>query len=175
MNIGVAGGLLICVWLLVCAAYDLKSRTVPAWVTIPPLLGAVVWSAWQSSWAISLLILTLVCLDDLPWRLRGFLVGLQGLLLLFVWQQAGWEGAALGLVLLGLWLSWKLGAFGGADAQVLMALILFFGPEILVPVALMNVIQGLVGMVMKRKTIPAMLSILAGACVFFAVQALQTF
>jgi Flp pilus assembly protein protease CpaA len=173
MNLGMAGSLIVCAWLAVCAAYDLKSRAVPAWLTIPPLLGAVVWSVWQGSWAISLLILTLVCLDDLPWRLRGFLAGLQGLLLLFAWQQAGLEGVSLGLTLLGIWLSWKLGAFGGADAQVLMALSLFFGPAIIVPVALMNAIQGLAGMMMKRKTIPAMLSILAGACIFFAVQALS--
>ena len=161
-------------WLVLCTLHDLRSRTIPAWLTIPPLLGAVAWNAWHGSWAASLLALTLLFLDDLPWRLRGFLAGLQGLLLLFAWQQAGLEGVILGLTLLGIWLSWKLGAFGGADAQVLMALSLFFGPTILVPVALMNAIQGLVGMLMKRKTIPAMLSILAGTCIFFAAQALQT-
>jgi Flp pilus assembly protein protease CpaA len=160
-------------WLFLCTLHDLRSRTVPAWLTIPPLLGSVAWNAWQGSWAVSLLMLTLVFLDDLSWHLRGILAGLQGLLLLFAWQQAGFDGVILGLTLLSIWLSWKLGAFGGADVQVLMALSLFFGSAILVPVALMNAIQGLAGMVMKRKTIPAMLSILAGACFFFAAQALQ--
>lgn len=168
MNLGMAGSLVVCIWLAVCAAYDLKSRVVPAWLTIPPLLVAVIWTVWNGSCAVALLTLTLMFLDDLPWRMRGFLVGLQGLLLLYAWQQAGLAGVILGLASIGLWLSWKLGAFGGADVQLLMALILLCGPAILVPVALMNAIQGLVGLLMKRKTIPAMLSIFAGTCLFLA-------
>ena len=153
-------------WLAACAAYDLRSRTVPAWLTIPTLLVAILWTGWRGAWAVSLLAITLLFMDDLPWRLRGFLAGLQGLLLYFAWQQAGPDAVTLGAVLMLLWLFWKLGAFGGADAQVLMTLALFLGPSVLIPVAFMNLLQGLAGLLGKRKSMPAMLSILAGTSAY---------
>ena len=52
--------LLVLPWLLVCAISDLRTRTVPTWLTVVPLLGATAWIAWQGAWPLALLILTLV-------------------------------------------------------------------------------------------------------------------
>lgn len=154
--------LLVLPWLLACAISDLRTRTVPTWLTVVPLLGATAWIAWQGNWPLALLVLTLVALDDLHWRARGFLGGVQGLLLLFTWQLEGLAGLLTGLALLAIWLCWKLGAFGGADAQVLMSLTLLFPPAVLLPVALAGGLQGLVQWLRKKSTLPAMLAILAG-------------
>ena len=153
-------------WLALCAGYDLRSRTLPAWLSIPPLLLAILWAGLQGAWAVSILAVTLLFLDDLPWRMRGFLGGLQGLLLLFAWQQAGWNGVGLGATLMLIWLFWKLGAFGGADAQVLMTLALFFQPAILLPIAVAGGIQGLIQRLRGKTDLPALLAILAGAGVY---------
>ena len=160
-------------WLAACSVYDLRSRTVPSWLSIPPLLGAIVWIAWQDRWAVSLFVLTLLFLDDLPWRMRDFLAGLQGILLYFAWQQAGWNAAGLGFALLLIWLIWKLGAFGGADAQVLMTLALIYQPAILLPIAVACGIQGLIQRVRGKSTLPAMLAILTGAGVHILSAYLQ--
>ena len=177
MNIGIAGSLLVCAWLAVCAVCDLKSRTVPAWLTLPGLFIALLLKEASGELALVAFVGLVFVLSDLPWFLRG-LVGLllTALFVLALLTTADVVSAELSmLAILSIWLCWKFNILGGADAQVLAALILLCGPEILVPVALMNAIQGLVGMVLKRKTIPAMLSILAGACLFFVSQALQTF
>jgi hypothetical protein len=165
--------LLVLPWLLVCAFSDLRTRTVPTWLTVAPLLGAVVWVAWQGSWSLAILTLTLVALDDLPWRARGFLGGLQGLLLLFTWQLDGLAGLGTGLSLLAIWLFWKFGAFGGADAQVLMTLALLFHLDVLLLVALVGGVQGLVQWLRKKPTLPAMLAILAGMLFYLVIPKLQ--
>jgi len=159
---------LVLPWLLACAISDLRTRTVPTWLTVVPLLGATIWIAWQGAWPLAILVLTLVALDDLHWRARGFLGGVQGLLLLFTWQLDGLAGLLTGLSLLAIWLCWKLGAFGGADAQVLMSLTLLFQPAVLLPVALSSGLQGLAQWLRKKPTLPALLAILGGT-VFYLV------
>ncbi len=176
MNIGVVASLIICAWLAVCAAYDLKSRAVPAWLTLPGLFVALLLKEANGELALVAFVGLVFVLSDLPMLLRGLVcLLLTALFVLALLTTADVVSAELSmLAILSIWLCWKFNILGGADAQVLAALILLYGPEILVPVALKNAIQGVVGIVMKRKTIPAMLSILAGACVFFAAQALQT-
>ena len=177
MKIEVVASLIICAWLAVCAGYDLKCRSVPAWLTLPGLFIALLLKEASGELALVAFVGLVFVISDMPMLLRGLVcLLLSALFVLALLTTADPVSAELSmLAILSIWLCWKFNILGGADAQVLAALILLCGPEILVPVALMNAIQGLVGMVMKRKTIPAMLSILAGACVFFAAQALQTF
>jgi Flp pilus assembly protein protease CpaA len=78
------------------------------------------------------------------------------------WGTSGVISALLGLTLIGIWALWKFGAIGGADAQVVMALILFFGLVILVPVALATGLQAAIQKLRGRDTLPAMLGILVG-------------
>ncbi len=177
MNLGSVGSLLVCAWLAVCAAYDLKSRAVPAWLTLPGLFIALLLKEASGELALVAFVGLVFVISDLSGILQSLAIFLlTTLFVLALLTTADVVSAELSmLAILSIWLCWKFNILGGADAQVLAALILLCGPEILVPVALMNAIQGVVGMVMKCKTIPAMLSILAGACVFFASQALQTF
>ncbi len=158
--------MLVLPWLAACALFDLRSRTVPAWLTLPPLFGAITWTLLQGNWGLALLTLTLIVLDDLPWRLRGFLGGFQGLMLIWIGTQSGLMGFFLGLSLLAIWLGWKLGAFGGADAQVLLTLVLLFPLGILYPIALFTGFQGVAQWLRKKPTLPAMLSILAGTAFY---------
>jgi hypothetical protein len=156
-------------WLLACVFFDLRSRALPAWLSIPPLLGSILWTALQGNLGLALLTLTLIALDDLPGRLRGFLGAFQGLLLAWIWQQSGLPGLFLGLSLLAIWLGWKLGAYGGADAQVLLTLVLIFSPGILYPIAVFSGFQGVAQWLRRKAALPAMLSILAGTF-FFLLQ-----
>ncbi len=158
--------MLVLPWLAACAISDLRSRTVPAWLTIPPLLGALIWATIQGQWGLTLLTLTLIAFDDLAWRLRGFLGGVQGLLLLLAWRQAGLPALFLGLALMAIWLGWKLGAFGGADAQVLLTLCLLLSPAILYPIAVFTGFQGVAQWLRKKTSLPAMLAILAGTAYY---------
>jgi Flp pilus assembly protein protease CpaA len=153
-------------WLAFCAWHDLRTRTVPGLLTIPPLVFAIGWQVYLGVWPLAALAATLIFLDDLPWRWRGFLVGVQGLLLAATWHLSDMMTALLGLVLMFIWLLWKMGAIGGADAQVVMTLALFFGLSILVPVALATGVQALLQKFRGKDTIPAMLGIFAGVGIF---------
>ncbi len=149
-------------WLAWCTWHDLRTRTVPAFLTIPPLLAAMAWHGYSESWPVAVLALTLLVLDDLPWRWRGILAGVQGLLLAVAWDTSGVISALLGLILIGIWALWKFGAIGGADAQVVMTLALFFGLAILIPIALVTGMQAAIQKLRGRGTLPAMLGILVG-------------
>jgi Flp pilus assembly protein protease CpaA len=149
-------------WLALCTWHDLRTRTVPPLLTIPPLLTAMAWHGYSESWPVAVLALTLLILDDLPWRWRGILAGTQGLLLAVAWSTSGIMSTLIGLTLIVIWVLWKLGAIGGADAQVLMTLALFFGLSILLPIALATGLQAAVQKLRGKATLPAMLGLLVG-------------
>ena len=149
-------------WLVVCSFCDLRSRTVPAGLTLPPLLAMIVWTAVQGSWAVSIFALILFYLADVPRPLFSFLVGLLGVLLALCWMQAGLPGIVMSLSLLGVWFAWRLGAIGGADTQVLMVLTLGYGPGLLIPISVAGGIQGLIQRLRGKSSLPAMLAILTG-------------
>jgi Flp pilus assembly protein protease CpaA len=148
-------------WLALCSWHDLRTRTVPPLLTIPPLLASMAWHGYLESWPVAVLAMMLLFLDDLPWRWCGILAGIQGLLLAVAWGTNGVLSALLGLTLIGIWALWKFGAIGGADAQVVMVLTLFFGLAILIPVALATGLQAAIQKLRGRDTLPAMLGILA--------------
>ena len=149
-------------WLAWCTWHDLRTRTVPPFLTILSLLTAMIWHGYSESWPVAVLAMMLLVLDDLPWHWRGILAGIQGLLLAAAWSASGVGSALLGLTLIGIWALWKFGAIGGADAQVVMTLTLFFGLVILVPVALATGLQAAIQKLRGKDTLPAMLGILVG-------------
>lgn len=163
----------ICLWLAVCTWCDLKQREVPSALTLPPLFGAVLWAAFSGKTMVALFVLLLFILADVSPRLSGFAGGLQAALFC-LGVGIGPEPVLAAITMLAAfwtWVIWRLGKMGGADAQVLIALALVFGPSILLPITLAGGVQGLVSLLAKKKTIPYMVSILAGTCVFFLAQA----
>jgi Flp pilus assembly protein protease CpaA len=167
------GSLLLGLWLALCAGFDLKSRSVPAWLTLPGLFLALFFQETRGELALVAFVALVFVLTDVPRWAQGLLcLLLTALFVLALLTSADPVAAELSmLATLALWLSWKLGVLGGADAQVLVALILFCGPAVLVPVVFLNGLQGLAGLLLKRPTIPAMLSILAGTGVFLLAKA----
>ena len=162
----------LCLWLLACALCDLKWREVPPGLTIPPLFGALLWQALTGNFALALFVLLLFILADLPVRSRGFANGLQAIIY-FLGLATSPEPILAGLsmfAMLVIWLTWKLEKMGGADAQVLMALVLLLGPAVLLPISVVGGLQGLIHLLAHKKTMPFMVSILAGTCVLLLAQ-----
>ena len=158
----------VCLWLAACTVYDLKWREVPPALTIPPLFGAVLWSVFTGNAGVALFIVQLFILADVSIRMRGFANGLQVTIfcLALAISPDPWLAATTMLTAYLIWSVWRLEKMGGADAQVLLALTLVFGPTILLPITLAGGVQGLVSLLAKKKTIPYMVSILAGMSIF---------
>lgn len=162
----------ICFWLLACTAFDLKWREVPATLTLPFLFTAVFWEALTGQFALAMFVVLLFILADVPVRSRGFSNGLQAIVFylgLFTSPDPLTTGLSMAAVMT-IWVVWNLEKMGGADAQVLMALVLLLGPLVLLPIAVAGGLQGLVTLLARRKTMPFMLSILIGTGVFFLAQ-----
>jgi Flp pilus assembly protein protease CpaA len=162
----------VCLWLLACAACDLKWREVPPALTLPPLFGALLWQAVKGNFALALFTILLFILADSPTRSRGFANGLQAAIY-FLGLATSPEPVLAGFsmfTMLVIWITWNLGKMGGADAQVLMALILWFGPAVLLPVAVAGGIQGLAALLAHKRTLPFMVSVLAGTCIYILMQ-----
>ena len=158
----------VCLWLAICALHDLKWREVPPALTIPPLFGAVLWKVLEGNCAVALFVLALFILADVSVRARGFANGLQAVIfcLGLAISPEPLLAAAIMLTAYVIWAVWRLEKMGGADAQVLLTLALVFGPAILLPITLAGGVQGLVSLLAKKKTIPYMVSILAGTSIF---------
>jgi hypothetical protein len=67
------------------------------------------------------------------------------------------------LVVFAIWGLWEIGATGGADAKIIIALVLFFADGLLfILIGLVGGVQGLVGLIARRKTIPYTVAITLG-------------
>ena len=113
--------------LILVAAWDLKTRRVPNWITWPLLLVAIVVRAWKGSWILLPFLVALVMVELLPQVWRGPAVavfvgsaqlGAQVLGDPTTQLVALWWGIAYGL--------WTLHVLGGGDARVFMALVALF-------------------------------------------------
>ncbi len=158
--------LILIVWLLVCMLYDLCSRQVPGKLTLYPLIAAGVYGLFQGKWMPVLLMLALIFISDWEPRSRRLLFAsvIAAFTVIF-------DGSAIVPVasLFTIWLLWEMGAMGGADAKLLMVIILVVGnPWVLAFIALAGGIQGVVGIVTRRRTVPYVVAIFAGTVLFAA-------
>jgi len=155
-------GVLLMFWLGACVVFDLRSRQVPAFLTLPPLFLAAIWRLSYGEWALVLLVAALVLISDLPWvRWRIPLACLASVIALLAGGPSGLSYAVL--VILAVWAMWETGATGGADAKIIITLVLLFADGMLfIPIVLIGGIQGLIGLMARQKTIPYTVSITLG-------------
>jgi Flp pilus assembly protein protease CpaA len=157
---------LLLVWLSICVVFDLRLRQVPAFLTVIPLILAALWQLFQGGWQLDLLALLLILVSDLPqanWRI--LLACAVTILALSLSSSPGTVYALL--VVFAVWALWEIGAMGGADSKIIIALVLFFANGLLfIPIVFVGGIQGLVGLITRRKTIPYTVAITFGMVVW---------
>lgn len=155
-------GAFLLAWLGTCVIFDLRSRQVPTLLTVIPLLLAVAWRLSQGGWQLVLLTVALTLLSDLPqakWRVPlGCCTAIIGL------SIAGSPDEVYAmLVIFAVWALWEIGATGGADAKIIITLILLFANGLLfIPIVLVGGVQGLAALIVRRKTIPYTVAITLG-------------
>lgn len=158
----VISGPALLLWLGICVVFDLRTRQVPTPLTIIPLFLAAGWRLSLDGWQLVLLTAVLVLLSHLPrakWRIPlGCCAAIGGI------SIAGSPDKVYALlVIFAVWALWEIGATGGADAKIIIALVLFFADGLLlVPIALAGGIQGLAALIAGRKTIPYTVAITFG-------------
>ena len=153
------------IWLLVSMIYDLRYRELPAKLTLIPLALAgifalVVHGAWISVGFAAVLIL-IADLEPRPRRLlfAGVMAAFAVIFDLAAFVQI--------VILLTVWLLWDFGAMGGADAKLLFVICLTIQqPVVFVLIAFAGGIQGLAALLLRRKEIPFVAAIFAGAVLF---------
>jgi len=153
---------LLLAWLAICVIFDLRSRQVPAFLTVLPLILAAIWQLIQGGWQLVVLVALLILISDLPqakWRIP---IACAAMILSL--SLAGSPGVVYAmLVVFGVWALWEIGATGGADAKIIIALVLFFADGLLfIPIVLVGGVQGLVGLIARRKTVPYTVAIALG-------------
>lgn len=153
---------LLLAWLAVCVTFDLRSRQVPAFLTVLPLILAATWQLIQGGWQLVALVALLVLISDLPkakWRIP--IACAATILSLSIAGSPDIVYAML--VVFAVWALWEIGASGGADAKIIIALVLFFADGLLfIPIVLVGGVQGLVGLIARRKTVPYTVAIALG-------------
>ncbi len=156
--------ILILIWLGACLIHDVKSRTVPMLLTVIPLIGVLIWRGVTGDWLLVLLVVVLILASDLPKNWRVGLAALGGLILLsFVDRRL----IPIVLAILGIWATWEIGAMGGADAKILIALsLIYLDIRLLIPISIMGGVHGLIAFWKKEKKIPYTLAITAGTAMF---------
>lgn len=155
-------------WLGACVWHDLKQREVPAMLTVLPLALAGLIAILYDRCASAGLLMILVLLSDV----KRFRLGL-GLLAGIIFSFVDPAHAVLSLSIYIVWLLWEKGAMGGADAKIMVALLLVWGNAwLLVYVALAGGIQGLLALVKKQKAIPYTVAILLGSIGYWIAEIL---
>ena len=148
---------------------DLRTRQVPAVLTLLPLAATALIRLSLGGWPVVLQVAALVLISDFPqpkWRIP--LAGSVCLLGLFF---AAPEQISAVLVIFCVWAMWELGVTGGADAKIILALVLLFGDGwIFVPIALAGGFQGLAGLIARRKEIPYTVAITVGTALWLGLK-----
>ena len=114
-------------WLGACVVYDLRSRQVPALLTILPLILAALFRLFQGDWQVVLLVIALILVSDLPWAKWRIPLACLGNVLALSFAGSSESVYAI-LVIFAAWALWEIGATGGADAKIIISLVLLFGP-----------------------------------------------
>jgi len=155
-------GAVLLAWLGACVVHDLRSRQVPTLLTVIPLIIAAAWRLYLGGWQIVLLTVILTLVSDLRqirWRIP---VGCC--VTVIVLSLSGTPDSIYALlVIFAAWAMWEIGVTGGADAKIIITLVLLFANGLLfVPIVLVGNVQGLAALFARRKTIPYTVAITLG-------------
>jgi len=151
-------------WLTACAVWDVRTRTVPAWLTIPALVSATVYRWVEGGWGAVILVATLAAVSGLPRPVRllvaAFIVGF------LLWTAESREAGLL-LAISIVWLAWELSLFGGADTKIMVAIVLVIGSGwVLVPVAVAGGLLAVAATFRNKASIPCVVAIALGTAGF---------
>jgi prepilin signal peptidase PulO-like enzyme (type II secretory pathway) len=164
---------LLMAWLGACVVFDLRSRQVPTLLTIPPLVLSALWRLIHGGWTAVILVVALILISDFPrskWRIT--LACLVTILVLSFSTPS--ETIYSILVIFASWALWEIGASGGADVKLIISLVLLFGNGLLcLLIVLVGGLQGLVGLIAKKKTIPYTVAITLGTAAWLWMSALH--
>ncbi len=154
--------LLLMAWLGICVVFDLRSRQVPELLTIPPLVLSAFWRLFQGGWSVLIFVVALILISDLPWpKWHIPLACLASILALSIPGTS--ESIYALLVIFATWALWEIGVNGGADAKIIISLVLLFGNGLLfIPIVIAGGFQGLLGLIARKKTIPYTVAITLG-------------
>ncbi len=155
---------LLILWLLVCMIHDLRSRQVPEKLTLYPLVAAGLYGFIQGWWMPVLLLPVLILVSD--WEPRGKRLLFAAVASVFA---AIFEERTIVpvLALFTIWLLWEMGAMGGADAKLLMVITLVVGnPWVLALIALAGGVQGLIGLLTHKRSVPYVVAIFTGTLLY---------
>lgn len=162
-----AGALLLLIWLATCAYWDLRTRTVPGWLTIVPLLGAGLARLLEGVWCAPALVAGLILASDLPRPLR---IPAAGVLALALAVMSPTGDLSILAALVGIWTIWELYLTGGADAKIMMAVVLILGNgSVVFPIAIAGAALALVAAIRKKRTIPFIAAIAVGTLSYLFV------
>ena len=159
--------------LIACVIYDLRSRQVPVLLTLLPLVLAAGWRSLQGGWQMVLLVILLVLISDLPkpsWHIPLACLGTVVILAI--------SGSSISLspflATIAVWLAWETGATGGADAKIIITLVLFFADGwLFVPIVLVGGVQGLIALFSKQKAIPYTVAISLGTAAWMGLSVIR--
>jgi prepilin signal peptidase PulO-like enzyme (type II secretory pathway) len=155
-------GACLLAWLGACVFFDLRTRQVPTLLTVIPLILAAAWRLFQGGWQPVLLTVVLTILSDLPWAKWRIPLGCCAATVGLAIAGSPDEVYAM-LVIFAVWALWEIGATGGADAKIIIALVLLFANGLLfIPIVLVGGVQGLAALIARRKTIPYTVAITLG-------------
>ena len=152
--------------------YDLSRREIPIALTLLCLATAGVVAILHQLWTPAILTVALILVSDVQSPdYRRILAG-TACLIAGVLQPTTF---VLCIVVLAVWSFWDFGFIGGADAKLLIAILLANGnPAILIPIFLTGGIQGLIARLHHQAEIPFVVSIFLGTILFLATPLIQT-
>lgn len=155
---------LLILWLLVCMIHDLRSREVPEKLTLYPLIAAGLYGLLQGQWMPVLLLPVLIIVSDWEPRGKRLLSAVVGSVFTSIFDE---RTVVPVVALFTIWLLWEMGAMGGADAKLLMVITLVIGsPWMLALIALVGGVQGLFGLLIRKRSVPYVVAIFVGTLLY---------
>jgi len=144
--------------------YDLRDQRVPMLLTVGGVVGAGVYALCHGLWAPVLLTFALILVADFNPRTKRLVFGLALTGVASITQPAA---TLICVLILFIWMLWEFGVIGGADAKLLIVMMLVFNnPIVLIPISIAGGVQGVIAALQKKREIPFVVSIFCGTVLF---------
>ena len=144
--------------------YDLRKHEVPMFLTVTGLVGSGLYAILNGLWTPVLLTVILTLVSDLNSRGKLLAIAMTSSVIASFVQPGG---VLICATIFSVWALWEFGILGGADAKLMIAVVLILGnPAVIIPISIAGGIQGVVASLQKKKEIPFVVSIFCGTLLF---------
>jgi Flp pilus assembly protein protease CpaA len=173
LTITVLVAVLFSAWLIACAVCDWRNNEIPNLLAMIPLIGAVLWSAWNGNapaTIFAVMSMFAINFERKPAVLINILSLAFAIIFIILTSGVSIENTLPIFLIFVFSMLWIFEKTGGADFKIITTIILLFGSPAFIYAVVAGGLAGLIAHFLKKKDLPYVIPIAAGTITYFILR-----